>query len=241
MLTVLLHGFWGGPVDWNPVLRTLPLGLEVWTPDLYESGPLGPHHDLKHWTEHFHAELRERSQGKPVQAVGYSMGGRLLINALIKKPRQFNRALVLSAYPMPMSSGVDQRIEWEMGWRTRFLEEPWEDLEEEWFEQSVFKGSQQAARRHSAVLREMLGQSLMNWSPTQHDFSADDVKSLPRAVDWAFGALDQKYVSVAKDLAKLPVQGQITVIENAGHRLPLDATQWIANWVEVGSLAGTSQ
>lgn len=234
MLTVLIHGFWGGPVDWNGVLRALPLGCEVWTPDLYEPGPLGPHHDMKHWTEHFMEEIEERAKGSPVQAVGYSMGGRLLTNTLIKKPGLFQRALVASAFPLPLIEGRTERVEWEVAWRKKFLDEPWEDLEKGWGDQTVFQGSNQGQRRHGAVLREMLGQSLINWSPTQHEFSDEDVKSLPAAVEWAFGALDQKYLSVAKDLAKLPVQGQITVIENAGHRLPLDASPWIAQWVEKG-------
>lgn len=234
MLTVLIHGFWGSPVDWNGVLKSLPLGCEVWTPDLYEPGPLGPHHTLKEWTRHFLEEVKDRSGGRAGQAVGYSMGGRLLTNALIQQPELFRRALICSAFPMPMSEGVEMRVQWELDWRTRFLEEPWEELEYEWHEQSVFKGSAPSHRRHSAVLREMLGQSLINWSPTQHEFTVDDVKALPPAVEWAFGALDQKYVKVAKDLAKLPVQGQISVIENAGHRLPLDAGQWLSRWVEQG-------
>ncbi len=234
MMTVLVHGFWGGPSDWNEVLKQLPLSVEVWAPDLYKPGPLAPHHDLNSWTEHFLDEMQDRAKGTPVQAVGYSMGGRLLTNALIKNSKVFKRALVMSAYPLPMSEGREQRLEWEMGWRQRFLEDPWEDLEEEWNEQSVFTGSTKTPRRQSPVLREMIGQSLINWSPTQHQFEANDVKYLPKAVDWAFGALDQKYVSVAKDLAKLPVQGQITVIENAGHRLPVDASTWIRKWVEQG-------
>jgi len=234
MLTVLVHGFWSGPVDWNNVLKALPLGQEVWTPDLYEPGPLGPHHNLNEWTSHFLDELQDRAKGTPVQAVGYSMGGRLLTNALTRNPKVFHRALVLSAYPMPMDKGREERIQWELDWRQRFLEDGWEELEQEWQEQSVFKGSTPAPRRHSAVLREMLGQSLINWSPTQHEFSVNDVKYLPSSVDWAFGASDQKYLSVAKDLAKLPVQGQITLIENAGHRLPYDASQWIATWIEQG-------
>jgi hypothetical protein len=53
-------------------------------------------------------------------------------------------------------------------------------------------------------------------------------------VEWAFGALDQKYVEFAKTLQALPVQGQITVIPNAGHRLTTDASDFIADWIQRG-------
>lgn len=228
MLNVLLHGFWGGPADWNGVLRELPLGADVWIPDLYEPGPLAPHHTLKDWTMHFLEEIHDRAGGEPVQAVGYSMGGRMLTAALVAAPDLFNRALVLSANPIWADDG---RNEWEMGWREKFLREPWENLEKAWNEMGIFSSTGSLKRRHDAILREMLGQSLVNWSPTKHPYTPDDVKSLPKAVEWAFGALDQKYVGVAKDLAKLPVQGQITIIENAGHRLPIDASPWVASWL----------
>lgn len=232
MLTVLIHGFWGGPADWSGILRTLPLGMEVWTPDLYEPGPLGPHHTLEQWRDHFLEELRERAGSGPVQAVGYSMSGRMLTAALVKEPSIFKRALVLSARPLPVGEAdAKARQKWELEWRERFLKDSWESLEKEWNDLSVFSGSATSHRRQSSMIREMLGQSMINWSPTQHPYSEEDVKSLPKAVEWAFGASDQKYLEVAKDLAKLPVQGQISIIENAGHRLPLDAGLWVAEWI----------
>lgn len=228
MLTVLIHGFWGAPADWTPVLKTLPLNVDVWTPDLYEPGPLAPHHTLEQWRDHLLEELRDRAGGEPVQAVGYSMGGRLLTAALVNSPELFKRALVLSANPLPP---VADRETFELNWRQRFLNEPWDTLEKEWNGQDIFVRSQAPNRRQGVVLREMLGQSLINWSSRFHSYSAKDVKSLPGTVEWAFGASDQKYLEVAKDLAKLPVQGQISIIENAGHRLPLDASRWIADWI----------
>lgn len=226
MTTVFLHGFWGAPADWSAVVQTLPLTATAWIPDLYEPGPLAPHHELEKWCAHFFEELEERSGDTPVQAVGYSMGGRLLANLLALKPDRFKRALVLSANPFPVD-----RSAWESEWRARFLEQPWDELEREWAGQSVFQGSSQSRRRRSDMLREMLGQSLIHWSPARHLYLAGEIKSFASTVDWAFGALDQKYVEIAKDLATLGVQGQISVIENAGHRLPSDAAPWVGSWI----------
>lgn len=226
MTTVLLHGFWGQPSDWTEVIKKLPLGQTLWTPDLYEPGPLAPHHTTEEWCAHFFDELNLRVGSGPVQVVGYSMSGRLLVNLVCTKPERFSRALILSANPLPVERG-----EFEREWRAKFLEMPWDELEKSWDELSVFSGSQRPPRRRSAMMREMLGQSLINWGPSQNVYLAGELKSIAATVDWAFGALDQKYVSLAKDLATLPLQGQITVIENAGHRIPLDAADWVGRWI----------
>jgi 2-succinyl-6-hydroxy-2,4-cyclohexadiene-1-carboxylate synthase len=232
-MTVLLHGFWGQPKDWNAVIAGLPLSEVVWAPDLYEAGPLSPDHTLKAWTDSFLQQVRSSGEG-PVQIVGYSMGGRLALNALARAPQMFSRALILSASPF-LIDGAEERASWETQWANRFLLEDWTQLEAAWQDLSVFKGSAQAAeRRHSQTLREMLGLSLSNWSPRHHAFGTEDIQQLPATVEWAFGALDQKYVKLAKTLQELPIKGQITVIPNAGHRLTAEAAGFICDWIERG-------
>jgi 2-succinyl-6-hydroxy-2,4-cyclohexadiene-1-carboxylate synthase len=234
-MTILLHGFWGQPADWNEVLRHLPLHEAVLTPDLYEPGPLAPHHPLKDWTAHFLEWVQETSPNHPVQLVGYSMGGRLALSAAIKNPALFSRVLIVSGAPGLWKETPQDRESWEMTWRERFQTQPWAELESLWQEQSVFAQTKGLARRKSNQLREMLGQSLVNWSPREHEFSLENMKSLPLSLEWAFGALDQKYMGWAKALQELSVQGQIHIIPNAGHRIPGDSPEFIARWIERGS------
>ena len=80
----------------------------------------------------------------------------------------------------------------------------------------------------------MLGLSLKNWSPTRHSFGEAQVKELPEQVEWAFGALDQKYSQIAKQLQGLPVKGQIEIVPNAGHRLLAEAPKFVSQWVSRG-------
>lgn len=231
MLTVLVHGFWGSPADWNDVLKNLPLGEEVWIPNLFEPGSLAPHHTLEEWVDHFHEELNDRTHGGPVQLIGYSMGGRLVSETLIKCPMKNLRALILSANPMELTEQEKlDRKTWENSWRQRFLNEEWSTLEAAWNDQDIFRNQKSAPRPQSTRMREMLGQALIHWSPRHHGPS-ERLKAMSAATTWAFGALDQKYVKVAKDLAKLPVEGQINVLENAGHRIPLERPDWIRDWI----------
>lgn len=234
MTTILLHGFWGEPRDWNGVLHRLPLGAAVLTPDLYESGLLAPDTSIDRWAKNF---LENLPTENPVQLVGYSMGARLALAAVTRAPQRFSRVLLLSGAP-GLHPGVtpEARLEWEKEWAAKFLNEDWKKLTTEWSAQEVFVGDKPPEpRRESAVLREMLALSLLHWSPRLHPYTMDDVKALPATVEWAFGALDQKYVKLAKTLQESGVRGQIAIIPNAGHRLYADAPAFISDWIQGGS------
>lgn len=233
-MTVLLHGFWGQPMDWNPVVDRLPLAAPLWIPDLY-LGPLGPDKDLEAWTLNFIEQLHSHAYHQPVQMVGYSMGGRLALNAFLRAPQMFTRVLLLSTMPFLPQAEHAERARWEAEWSGRFLNEDWATLASAWQEQAVFEGSKSMARRQAPALREMLSVGLKNWSVTRHPFGAAEVKALPASLEWAFGALDQKYMARAKQLQELSVQGQIEIISNAGHRLLADAPEWISQWITRGA------
>jgi len=229
-MTVLLHGFWGQPQDWNQVLAKIPLGQEVMVPDLYEEGPLSPQHDLTAWTKNFHGWLDHHTAGL-VDLVGYSMGARLALNAVIARPEKFRRVLLMSGAAFIAAEDKQARAVWEELWKERFESQPWAELNSAWQEQSVFTGSESSPRRHSEALRESLALSLTHWSVTKHPFEKEHVRRLSSRVEWVFGALDQKYLEMAKTLQELPVQGQIHIIPNAGHRLIVDAANFAADWI----------
>lgn len=230
-MTVLLHGFWGQPQDWNQVLAKIPLGEEVVAPDLYEEGPLSPKHDLTAWTKNFLSWLDHHAGREKIQLIGYSMGARLALNAVIANHERFSRVLLMSGAAFIAKEDLQARAVWEELWRERFESQPWFELETAWQEQAVFGNSEPASRRHSERLRESLALSLTNWSVTKHPFEKEHVRRLGPHVQWAFGALDQKYLEVAKTLQELPVQGQISIIPNAGHRLITDAVSFAASWI----------
>jgi len=233
-MTILLHGFWSGPASWNAVLERLPLGVPVVAPDLLDGGELSPRYPLKDWAENFWRWVDETVGEKQVQLVGYSMGGRLAACAATKAPHRVSRALFLSANPLQPLEPADQRQAWENKWARKFLEQDWAELETEWQELPVFAGSARVTRRKSPEMREILGLALTHWSPRLHPFTAEQVRALPSTMEWAFGALDQKYMKVAKSLQELPVQGQITVIPDAGHRLLAEASEFVSQWIGGG-------
>lgn len=229
-MTILLHGFWGQPSDWNGVIQKLPLGREVFTPDLYAAGELSPRFPLRDWSENFWRWVDESFPEEQIELIGYSMGARLAVAAAVKHPERVKRALFLSGNPIVPPE--PEREAWEKEWAEKFLKKEWAELEEAWQDQGVFANTPALPRRKTPEMREILGLSLARWSPRLHPFSGDQVKSLPECMDYAFGALDQKYVAVAKSLQELGVKGQISVIPNVGHRLIVEAADFVADWIE---------
>jgi 2-succinyl-6-hydroxy-2,4-cyclohexadiene-1-carboxylate synthase len=234
-MTILLHGFWGQPSDWNDVIQKLPLGAPIHAPDLYAPGELSPHYPLKDWAQNFWRWADEMFPGQKLQIVGYSMGARLAVTAVTANPEQVDRALFLSGNPIVPKSDQPERETWENEWVQKFLKEDWPALETAWQDQTVFAGAPELPRRKTPEMREVVGLSLKQWSPCSHPFTFEQVKALSSRMEWAFGALDQKYVELAKSLQELPVQGQITIIPQARHRLITEAADFISAWIEKGS------
>lgn len=233
-MTILLHGFWGQPADWKRVLELLKLGCPVLVPDLYEPGPLSPETSLADWPGVFWKWVEQQWGASPVQIVGYSMGARLAVSAAQYEPERVSRALFLSGNPILKHTDYAERLAWENEWRKKFLCEDWAELEKMWHEQPIMSGSALAQRRMTSIMREALALSLEVWSPRHHPFTEEDVGELPSTCEWAFGALDQKYVKIAKGLQELPVRGQISLIPKADHRLITTAAEFIADWTQKG-------
>jgi 2-succinyl-6-hydroxy-2,4-cyclohexadiene-1-carboxylate synthase len=233
MTTILLHGFWGEPKDWNGVIDRLPLGLSVLAPDLYAPGPLAPSTALAEWPRRFWHWLEHEVGGEPVQIVGYSMGARLALTAVLGAPAgRVRRALLISGRPHMSAAEHVAREKWEKDLAADFQRLDWPALETRWQEQAVFAGSPPVERRKTPALREALALSLTQWSPRLQAVGREDLRALPETVEWAFGALDQNYLPVAKDLQEIPVRGQITVIPEVGHRVIAQAADFICDWIK---------
>lgn len=231
MLNVFLHGFWGAPSDWNPVLQRLSLTSSVWVPDLYLDESIGPGKNLDEWLNRFSHQLIHRSgRDQRVNLIGYSMGGRLAMALTQAWPEKFASVLLLSTRPTPLSEEENEaRVIWENHWCERFETESWDFLESAWQLQDVFAADRPVEHRHLEPLRGLLPRCLKGRSV--RDFQPFEPPAKLK-VGWLFGASDQKYKIWANRLLSRGDQGQIGVIDGAGHRLIEPAASVIVQWVE---------
>ena len=192
MVITALHGFLGLPRDWDFLRKA---GFEVVTPPLDRIPPAG---DV---------------------LLGYSMGGRLALHALIGGAR-YRRAVIVSA-----GLGIEDRVAREERcknderWARAFESDPWNDVMRVWNEQPVF-GGHRLRREERDFDRLELARQLREWSPGVLPPLAWRLREIEIPVLWIAGERDTKYVTEAERAISLLKSGELWICPGAGHRVP---------------------
>lgn len=232
---VLLHGFAQTPASWSAVARRLQAaGHRTYVLDLYRQPDLS--------LESLCAYVAEvvgkvaQADGVPV-LVGYSMGGRLAAETVVRRPDLPLAGLVLESAGLgPADEAARAALAERNGeWAQRLRREGVASFMD-WWETLPLFASQQAlpAEIRAAVRAEReahtadeLARSLEAWG-AQHQASEADTLSALRALQgrgvpvlYLAGALDGKYAAVAARVraAGLPAM----LVPDAGHNVHLEA------------------
>ncbi|MES2854472.1 MAG: alpha/beta fold hydrolase, partial [Bdellovibrionota bacterium] len=170
MRVIAIHGFLGLPSDWDLVFTGVS-GLEIEHVNLWNDlKTLGSSASFRTWAELF-IERTGKNPERPM-LVGYSLGGRLAMQAITMAPHAFSSAVIVSANPG--LKNVDEkrdRLAADFKWAERFSKEPWSELMTAWNSQNVFAAPATSAkdrilleRSEADFDRGFLAQSLDVWS-----------------------------------------------------------------------------
>src|ERR1700722_16825830 len=93
MCLYALHGFLGLPSDWTHLFKQMstPLIDEIHAVDLFVEDPVA----LNVWGRN----LKVPSTSGPRILLGYSLGGRLAMHALLGQTSKWDAAVMISAHP----------------------------------------------------------------------------------------------------------------------------------------------
>lgn len=157
--------------------------------------------------------------------LGYSMGGRLALQALIEGAA-FDRAVIVSA-GLNLEEGRDERKARDETWARRFESDPWKDVMRDWNAQPVFGGHvvERVERDHD---RRELARQLRENSPGVLLPLAPRLHEIKIPVLWIAGERDQKYVDVGRRAVSLLPNAELWICPNAGHRVPWEQPQAFA-------------
>ena len=191
-----LHGFLGRPDDFP--------GRGV---DLFAE-PILP---FWKWAENFNKNILKKST-----LLGYSMGGRLALHALIQNPALWESATIISAFP-----GQAETLSYDPYWENRFLNDPWDDLMRDWNAQPVFKHDPPVIRCESDYSRKKLAQALKTWSHANQEDLRSRIEALPMPIHWIVGEKDIKYTALASQLKFVHQDSRLTILKDTGHRISL--------------------
>lgn len=208
-----LHGFLGLSSDWS-FLRIPHHAI-----DLSKVPPFPS--TLKEWGHYFNGTIQKDPHSYNI-LLGYSLGGRLALHALLDEPSLWDGGVIVSAHP-GLSSDAEkkQRINEDTVWSHHFLNDPWLDLMQRWNHRDVFKESAPLPRHESDYSRSHLVHAMKEWSLGNQEDLRPALRHLPLPILWMTGERDKKFTTAAHTIQLNGPRSSIKVLAG-GHRVPWD-------------------
>lgn len=163
--------------------------------------------------------------------LGYSMGGRLALHALLAQPDVWKSAIIVSAHT-GLSDEAERvaRRRKDAEWSALALKGEWSEFLNRWEDQGVLKGDVDLPSRLPLKRRRAsVARSFTDWSlGAQEDLSAK-LLEITCPVMWVTGEADQKFTDIGiSATAKLP-NGEHHILDDCGHRAPWENSSEFAS------------
>jgi len=226
-----IHGFLGNSRDWEP----LSSALKIYAPevsfqaiDLFKTRPGGKNPTARDWAK----KLNQQEKNQHVERnilLGYSLGGRLALQAAMDKPGLWDEVVLISTHPgLASEEEKKQRREVDMRWAADFSEMPWNEVLAKWNSQTVFLGSWTPPRDESEFDRKILAQTMIQWSLGEQDFIGESLMVLKPKIRWYAGERDAKFLNLFTQLKADGFIDEIHTVRDSGHRVIFDNPKELA-------------
>lgn len=226
-----LHGFMGIPKDWE-FLKIQ--NCEVIAVDYMNIRGLTPDVDLERWGENFNLWAEKKSPMSDRYLVGYSLGGRLALQAIKNAPVKWKKSVLISTNPGLVDPiEKNQRKETDERWAQRFLTMDFERVVREWNSQAVFVNSKhEPVRDLKNYDSDLLAKSLINWSVSKQLNFLSTPSFLDSKQLWIAGEYDSKYVEIVQRIQEANDNVLISIVSGASHRVLFDQPEVAAKVIE---------
>ena len=230
-----LHGSLQTALVWKPIGNAIESefgSVQVEAVNLYEN----EYESFGDWREQFYEKVEEQTKGEPSLLLGYSMGGRLAMNACVHRPSLWSGVIAVGADPGLISDDArSNQLQKDLEWARRFRSEDIQELLVEWDELPVFCGRSNCASREISELdSEKISRFFDVFSKARQGNMLPMLRKLKTPpLLYISGCDDIKYTKIGQDLAAhcMPVRHQI--IPNAGHRVPWESQDAFISEVSV--------
>ncbi|WP_186645934.1 alpha/beta fold hydrolase [Fluviispira vulneris] len=225
MITLhFIHGFLGFPSDWE-IFRENIKGYNYKfhaIADFLPKYEKNENFSFRDWANCFNQEIfAKKNNSEKNVLVGYSLGGRLALHALIEN-HDWDAALIVSANPGLCSENEKYaRILNDKKWAERFLNDDWDAVMQAWNGQGVFSGlNNNIVREESQYNKAELACALTHFSLGRQEDLRPNIEALQIPLLWLAGEKDTKFVSFAAEMSALNNKIESFVVKDAGHRIP---------------------
>ncbi len=219
-----IHGFLGAPSDWD-VLTPFVFTLNIIAKDIFKVSP--PEGGFEKWAEKFNQNAKEKEATHRV-LLGYSLGGRLALHALLQKPSLWSAAIFISSHPgLDDQRQREHRINEDCVWSKRFQNDSWMSLMSDWNSRLIFHNTFEPVRQESAYSRKQLSEALFHWSLGKQEFLWPQLVQVRTPVLWLTGENDASSWSKYQTGPFVNPRSEVKIIPGAGHRALWDQPKLI--------------
>lgn len=230
-----LHGAVGMAADFRAFAKQLAAAktgtraVDLWRFLECQSMP------LSHFATALNAEAAgEVSRGHGKALLGYSMGGRLALHALLEEKHPWNAAIIISAHPgLESATERESRRASDTTWATRALTGNWQEFLAAWNAQPLLGGAMRDPQASSSLIlrRREIARSFVDWSLGAQDPLWSRLPEIQVPVLWIAGETDAKFIELAQRANTLTPNSRLAIAPASGHRVPWEAEAWLANEV----------
>lgn len=228
-----LHGAVGAASDWRAVAkrladhRTGTRAVDLWRFLDCQAMP------LKEFGPALNADAAGGvSRGSGRALLGYSMGGRLTLHALLEKNHPWQAAVIISSHP-GLESAAEREIRRasDAEWAARALTGGWQEFLQAWNAQPLLAGGpirDPQVDQSLAMRRREIARSFVDWSLGAQQPLWDRLPEIAIPVLWVAGENDPKFLDLARRATAGMPRARLAVAPGAGHRVPWEAEEWLA-------------
>ena len=233
---VLLHGFTGSNKTYRDIVYTIDRQFTTFSVDLIghasSASPLSvERYRMRRAVDDLAAVLKAQGFEKAVW-VGYSLGGRVVLNVAIHRPDVVSGLVLESASPglateaeraerVAADEALAQRLE--RDGVEKFIDY-WESIPLWDSQKANLNDTQKEMQRRTRLEQPRMGlaNSLRGMGTGAQDWLGDRLGELRVPVLLVAGRLDTKFSGWAKEMAKHIPEATLRIIENAGHNVHLE-------------------
>jgi 2-succinyl-6-hydroxy-2,4-cyclohexadiene-1-carboxylate synthase len=229
-----LHGAIGMAADWRGFAKNLAAaGIGSRAVDLWRFLECCPM-PLPDFGKALNADAGgEVFRGSSRALLGYSMGGRLALHALLEKDHPWQAAVIVSTHPGLEEDRSGRRAA-DAEWASMALTGNWQQFLEAWNSQAILGPAPLRDPRSSGSLitrRREVARSFVDWSLGNQEPLWDRLGEISIPVLWIVGDKDLKFLALAERAVSLIPNACLAVAPGAGHRVPWEAEEWLAKQV----------
>ena len=213
-----LHGALGHRSDWKPIADKLAKhghitrAMDLWR--LLDCRSLAME-DAGRW---INEEAIASASETPV-LMGYSMGARLGLHALLDELSPWKAAILIAPHTgLSEESERSARLSSDARWAAKALSSHWKKFIEEWNQQGVLSDCKTPDRTHLKQRRLAVALSYTSWSLGTQENLLPRLCEIQIPVLWITGAKDTKFTAIAKQAVKEIPDASHLEIQGAGHR-----------------------